>query len=112
MRWGMPSSSQALFQATKKRADKLRAKGKEIGKEEFAELQNMEPDGGTTNPEYGEQALAAMLASTYSIPQAMWGMSARSIPSSANSRSERRSICSIALIYLRQARKFTRHVWQ
>jgi putative SOS response-associated peptidase YedK len=49
MRWGMPSSSQALFQATKKRADKLRAKGKEIGKDEFAELQRMEPDRGTTN---------------------------------------------------------------
>jgi putative SOS response-associated peptidase YedK len=31
------------------RADKLRAKGKEISKEEFAELQKMEPDRGTTN---------------------------------------------------------------
>lgn len=49
MRWGMPSSSQALFQATSKRADKLRAKGKDIDKEAFAEMLKMEPDGGTTN---------------------------------------------------------------
>lgn len=46
LRWGMPSSSQALFQATSKRADKLRAKGKEF---DFKELLRMEPDTGTTN---------------------------------------------------------------
>lgn len=46
VRWGMPSSSQAIFQATSKRADKLRAKGKEF---DFKELLRMEPDGGTTN---------------------------------------------------------------
>lgn len=46
VRWGMPSSSQALFQAATKRADKLRAKGKEF---DFNELLKMEPDGGTTN---------------------------------------------------------------
>jgi putative SOS response-associated peptidase YedK len=46
MRWGMPSSSQALFQATSKRADKLRAKGKDV---DFNELLRMEPDSGTTN---------------------------------------------------------------
>lgn len=46
VRWGMPSSSQALFEAAKKRADKLRAKGKEV---DFDELLKMEPDGGTTN---------------------------------------------------------------
>lgn len=46
VRWGMPSSKQALFQATAKRADKLRAKGKPV---DFDQLLKMEPDGGTTN---------------------------------------------------------------
>lgn len=46
VRWGLPSSSQALFEATKKRADKLAAKGKPY---DFNELLKMEPDGGTTN---------------------------------------------------------------
>lgn len=45
-KWGMPSSEQALFEATKKRADKLRAKGKPV---DFKELLRLEPDGGTTN---------------------------------------------------------------
>jgi putative SOS response-associated peptidase YedK len=45
-RWGMPSSSQALFEATKKRAEKLEAKGKQV---DFKELLRMEPDKGTTN---------------------------------------------------------------
>ncbi|MFG1400240.1 MULTISPECIES: SOS response-associated peptidase [Roseixanthobacter] len=45
-RWGMPSSKQALFEAAKARADKLRAKGKDV---DFDELLRMEPDGGTTN---------------------------------------------------------------
>jgi hypothetical protein len=45
-RWGMPSSSKALMDATKKRADKLRTKGKTV---DFNELLRMEPDGGTTN---------------------------------------------------------------
>jgi putative SOS response-associated peptidase YedK len=45
-RWGLPSSSQALYQAASTRADKLRAKGKEVN---FDELLKMEPDGGTTN---------------------------------------------------------------
>jgi putative SOS response-associated peptidase YedK len=45
-RWGMPSSSKALMDATKKRAEKLRAKGKTV---DFSELLRMEPDGGTTN---------------------------------------------------------------
>lgn len=48
-RWGMPSSSQAVFEATKRRADRMRAKGREIGKAEFDELLRKEPDGGTTN---------------------------------------------------------------
>ncbi|WP_018902163.1 SOS response-associated peptidase [Rhizobium sp. 2MFCol3.1] len=46
VRWGMPSSSKALLDAASKRADKLRAKGKEF---DFNELLKMEPDGGTTN---------------------------------------------------------------
>lgn len=46
VRWGMPSSKQALYQATVKRADKLRAKGKPV---DFDTLLRMEPDGGTTN---------------------------------------------------------------
>src|SRR5437660_5403721 len=45
-RWGMPSSSKALMDATKKRAEKLQAKGKTV---DFNELLRMEPDGGTTN---------------------------------------------------------------
>lgn len=46
VRWGLPSSKQALYQAAAKRADKLRAKGKEV---DFDELLKLEPDGGTTN---------------------------------------------------------------
>src|SRR3954470_10982185 len=46
MRWGMPSSQRAQMDAAGKRADKLRAKGKEV---EFNELLRMEPDGGITN---------------------------------------------------------------
>lgn len=45
-RWGMPSSKQALFEATKKRAEKLEAKGKPV---DFPALLRMEPDAGTTN---------------------------------------------------------------
>lgn len=45
-RWGMPSSKKALLDAAAKRADKLRAKGKEV---DFDHLLRMEPDGGTTN---------------------------------------------------------------
>jgi putative SOS response-associated peptidase YedK len=45
-RWGMPSSAHALMEATKKRAQKLEAKGKPVA---FKELLRMEPDGGTTN---------------------------------------------------------------
>jgi len=45
-RWGMPSSKKALFDAATKRADKLRAKGKDV---DFPRLLELEPDGGTTN---------------------------------------------------------------
>ncbi|PIT03888.1 hypothetical protein TSA1_26270 [Bradyrhizobium nitroreducens] len=45
-RWGMPSSHAALFAATKTRAAKLEAKGKQV---DFKELLRMEPDSGTTN---------------------------------------------------------------
>ena len=44
--WGLPSSRKALMDAATKRAEKLRAKGKEV---DFAELLRMEPDKGTTN---------------------------------------------------------------
>lgn len=46
VRWGLPSSPQAIFDAAKKRADKLRLKGKQV---DFDELLKMEPDGGLTN---------------------------------------------------------------
>src|SRR5690606_26272 len=46
VRWGLPSSQQALFKAASTRADKLRAKGKDF---DFQELLKMEPDRGTTN---------------------------------------------------------------
>lgn len=45
-RWGMPSSRKALLDAATKRADKLRAKGKEV---DFLKLLELEPDSGTTN---------------------------------------------------------------
>jgi putative SOS response-associated peptidase YedK len=46
MRWGMPSSKKALLEAATKRADKLRASGKEF---DFNALLRLEPDKGTTN---------------------------------------------------------------
>ena len=49
VQWGMPTSKNALFEATKKRADKLRAKGEEIDDARFAQLLRIEPDKGTTN---------------------------------------------------------------
>ena len=45
-RWGMPSSQRALMDATKKRAQKLEARGKAV---DFKQLLRMEPDSGTTN---------------------------------------------------------------
>jgi putative SOS response-associated peptidase YedK len=45
-RWGLPSSQKAQFDAATKRADRLRAKGKDV---DFDLLLKMEPDGGTTN---------------------------------------------------------------
>jgi putative SOS response-associated peptidase YedK len=45
-RWGMPSSSEALFAATRNRAAKLQAKGRTV---DFKELLRLEPDSGTTN---------------------------------------------------------------
>lgn len=45
-RWGLPSSKKAIFDAATKRADKLRAKGKEV---DFPSLLELEPDSGTTN---------------------------------------------------------------
>lgn len=49
VRWGLPSSQQALYQGAARRADKLRAKGKTVDDAAFAELLRLEPDGGTTN---------------------------------------------------------------
>ncbi|UGV24674.1 SOS response-associated peptidase [Rhodopseudomonas boonkerdii] len=46
LRWGMPSSSQAIFKRAKTRAEKLEAKGKPV---DFKELLRKEPDKGTTN---------------------------------------------------------------
>lgn len=45
-RWGLPSSKKALFDAATRRADKLRAKGKDV---DFPKLLELEPDSGTTN---------------------------------------------------------------
>lgn len=45
-RWGMPSSHRAIYEATKKRARALDAKGKPV---DFGALLRMEPDSGTTN---------------------------------------------------------------
>src|SRR5260370_42129651 len=45
-RWGMPSSSKALSDATKIRAEKLQAKGKPV---DFKEYLIMVPDGVTIN---------------------------------------------------------------
>ncbi|MGJ4941435.1 SOS response-associated peptidase [Bradyrhizobium sp. HKCCYLS1011] len=46
VRWGMPSSQRAQMDATKKRAERLEAKGKPV---DFKELLRLEPDSGTTN---------------------------------------------------------------
>jgi putative SOS response-associated peptidase YedK len=46
LRWGMPSSSFALMEVTKRRAAKLETKGQTV---DFKELLRMEPDSGTTN---------------------------------------------------------------
>ncbi len=48
-RWGLPSSSQALFKAASKRAEGLRKRGKEVDDAAFKELLKNEPDRGTTN---------------------------------------------------------------
>ena len=46
VRWGLPSSKKAILEAATKRANTLRAKGKEV---DFDELLKMEPDKDTTN---------------------------------------------------------------
>lgn len=48
-RWGLTSSRKLLLDNATRRADKLRAKGREIDADAFAEILRMEPDGGTTN---------------------------------------------------------------
>lgn len=49
MRWGMPTSSQALYQAAKKRANNIIGRGQPMTHEEFLELIRVEPDRGTHN---------------------------------------------------------------
>lgn len=46
LNWGMPTSPKAMFDATKKRAQKLEAKGKPV---DFNDLLAKEPDPGVTN---------------------------------------------------------------
>ncbi|WGM31519.1 SOS response-associated peptidase family protein [Brevundimonas sp. NIBR11] len=48
-RWGMPSSKKALFDATVKRVEKIRAKGTVVDDEGFRRYLELEPDKGTTN---------------------------------------------------------------
>jgi putative SOS response-associated peptidase YedK len=48
-RWGLTSSRKVILDNASKRADKLRAKGKAVDADAFAEILRMEPDGGTTN---------------------------------------------------------------
>lgn len=48
-RWGLTSSRKVILDNASKRADKLRAKGKIIDTDAFAEILRVEPDGGTTN---------------------------------------------------------------
>lgn len=50
MRWGMPTSSQALYQAARRRAENLIKKhGRELDYDEFQEMIRLEPDRGTHN---------------------------------------------------------------
>lgn len=50
VRWGMPTSSFALFEAAKRRAQKIEQKqGRGLSKVEFDDLLRHEPDSGTTN---------------------------------------------------------------
>ncbi len=46
VRWGLPTSQEALYKDSVKRAGKLMAKGREV---DFDALLKSEPDGGTTN---------------------------------------------------------------
>lgn len=49
-RWGLPSSSRALYEAARTRAQEPQAKqGRDLTPEEFNDLVKMEPDRGTTN---------------------------------------------------------------
>jgi putative SOS response-associated peptidase YedK len=50
VRWGLPTSSRALFEAARKRAAKFEAKkSTPLTPEEFTDLLRQEPDRGTTN---------------------------------------------------------------
>jgi putative SOS response-associated peptidase YedK len=68
-RLGMPSSTKALLDATKKRAEKLQAKGKTV---DFKELLRMEPRRRhDEHPQREEQALDAMAWPRASLPGAV-----------------------------------------
>ena len=58
VRWGLPSSQQALMQATKKRADKLQAKGTPF---DFGQLLRMEPDGPLRYRSFGRNCISPCL---------------------------------------------------
>jgi hypothetical protein len=64
-RWGMPSSQQALLDATMRRAQKLEAKGKPV---DFKELLRMEPDRHHQHPKRGQHALEAMARDRAPLP--------------------------------------------
>jgi len=50
VRWGMPSSSRALYIAAKERAKKLIERhGRQISPDEYEEMVRLEPDRGTHN---------------------------------------------------------------
>jgi putative SOS response-associated peptidase YedK len=65
VQWGLPSSSQALYEATAKRANKLRKKGKPV---DFNALLRLEPDKSTTNVRNASSQLATMAGPPEPLP--------------------------------------------
>jgi hypothetical protein len=88
-RWGMPSSQKALMDATKRRAEKLEAKGKSV---DFKQLLRMEPDAAPPT----SATSAALTGSVGSHPPiAVWcrsPLSANTTPSTV-----RRCRCGLQL---------------
>jgi hypothetical protein len=57
-RWGMPSSQKALMDATKKRAEKLQAKGRAGGERRSWRSRGSDPlDVGAQGPKEGEASI-------------------------------------------------------